>query len=119
MILPRVQAYATPLIDGITMISRGKKKSAAKYRHVGLDSEITRALLFLQSIFEIDPKVHINTFLNLRKVFEIPLWSDASGYNNNFTPAADRNNNPTPGMCASLFYSAFSKQVFNFARATA
>ena len=119
MILPRIQAYATPIIDGITMISRGKKKSLTKYKEVGLDTEITRALRFLQSMFELDPKVHINTFLNLREIFEIPLWSDASGYNTVYTPMADRSNNPTPGTCASLFFSAYGRQVFNFARATA
>ena len=67
-----------------------------------LDQEMVRALNFLKPIFEIDPAVHINYFLNLLPNHSTPLWADASGYE-------IESSNPTPGMLGSVFLPPFVK----------
>ena len=119
MILPRIQSYATPLIDLITMINKVEEKQVLRYRSVGLDQEAVRSLKFLRSIFAHDPKVHINTFLNLKGGSRFKFWSDASGYDSPLTPTRARQKNPTPGFCASFFHHKFAPINCCFIKATA
>ena len=119
MILPRIQSYATPLIDLITMINKVEEKQVLRYRSVGLDQEAVRSLKFLRSIFAHDPKVHINTFLNLKGGSRFKFWSDASGYDSPLTPTKARQKNPTPGFCASFFHHKIAPINCCFIKATA
>ena len=73
-----------------------------KGRNAALDEEMVRSLKFLRPIFDVDPAVHINYYLNLLPTHKIPLWSDASGMEH-------ESKNPTPGMLGSVFLAPFVK----------
>jgi hypothetical protein len=118
MILPRIQSYATPLIDLITMINKVDRKYVLRYKTVGIDQEAMRSLMFLRSIFAHDPQVHINTFLNLKGRSRYKFWSDASGYDSPLTPTRTKQKNPTPGFCASYFHHKYAPIKCCFIKAT-
>ena len=101
MLLPRVRSYISPFCTFMSSF-HDTKKAIVKNANNILDIEMKRALEFLKPIFEVDPAVHINYFLNLLPPHKIPLWSDASGFEID-------SKNPTPGMLGSVFIPPFVK----------
>ena len=106
MILPRLRAFMTPVIEiqksFPTSRSGTKETSLKKGIYPHLDMELLRSLEFIKPIFLIDPSVHIYKFLKLLPTHRSVIYSDASGYELD-------SNNPTPGRLGSLFVYPFAK----------
>ena len=71
MLLPRIRAFLTPLIEVQKFLQHPHSKSLPKSSNRLLDDEATRALSFLREVFQIDPAVHVKTFLNIKSVSKV------------------------------------------------
>ena len=99
ILLPRLRAYLTPVIELLKVIP-DSKGFVAKKSLVELDTEVIRALNFLKPVFAVDPCVHVKRFLNLLPQCRCVIWSDASGFEMEVK-------NPTPGRMGSIFLAPF------------
>ena len=102
LLLPRVRAYLTPLIEVLKILDHTKGNRLLKAPARLLDDEAVRSLTFLQQLFMLDPAVHVSKFLSIQSSSKIIGWSDASGFNTASTPPQVRAKNLTPGMLGSI-----------------
>ena len=93
MLLLKLRSYIAPALEIIKRIP-GKTCTFQKGLLPSLDAETSRSLLFIRTIFKLDPAIHVWKYLNLLPTHKSVLWCDASGFERD-------SNNPTSGRLGS------------------
>ena len=71
LLLPRVRAYLTPLIEILKILDKTEGNRLLKAPARLIDDEAVRSLTFLEQMFKLDPAVHVSKFLSIQSSSKI------------------------------------------------
>lgn len=88
LIIPKLNAFATPLIECQKLFNEHPTCTTKKLGPIA--QEVRRVLRFILPVIETDPSIHVRKFLGKLKHLRASHYSDASGFE-------QESSNPTPG----------------------